>query len=252
MQNKQTQIDTQIGPFQLAILLLSLVLLAALAADTLLTLPPEVSQVIQTMDTIVCGVLLVDFLVRLHRAESKRDFMKWGWIDLLACIPNVDALRWGRLIRVLRVIRLLRGIRSLHRIFLLIFQNKRQGGAASLGLMAFLLITFSSVAILVCERQPQSNIQTAEDALWWSVTTATTVGYGDKYPVTTEGRLVGVLLMICGVGMFAGLSGLIASLLLGSNESAPPSPDELTARLQEMEKKIDALRLVIQHHQPPK
>jgi voltage-gated potassium channel len=239
MQNIKPQFDAHIGPFQLAILLLSLLVLAALAADTLLDLPPEVSRIIQTADTIVCGVLLVDFLIRLRHAESKLAFMKWGWIDLLACIPNVDALRWGRLVRVLRVLRLLRGIRSVHRVLLLIFQNKMKGGAVSLALMAFLLITFSSIAILVCERQPQSNIQTAEDALWWSITTATTVGYGDKYPVTTEGRLIGVLLMICGVGMFAGLSGLVASLFLGSNESPPPAHEEILARLDMIQKKLE-------------
>lgn len=251
MQTPRPNFEAPIGPFQLAVLVLSLLILAALAADTVLALPPAVSHLIQTMDTLICGVLLVDFFLRFHRAESKLQFMKWGWIDLLACIPNVDLLRWGRLVRVLRVIRLLRGIRSVHRILTLIFENKLQGGAVSLALMAFLLITFSSVAILVCERQPESNIKTAEDALWWSITTATTVGYGDRYPITTEGRVIGVLLMVCGVGMFAGLSGLVVSLLQGPKEETTARETKLLVRLQELENKMNDLRLLLQKRDQP-
>ena len=58
---------------------------------------------------------------------------------------------------------------------------------------------------------PNSNIKDAEDALWWSFVTITTVGYGDRFPVTTEGRLVGAVLMICGVGLFGTFTGFIAS-----------------------------------------
>lgn len=69
----------------------------------------------------------------------------------------------------------------------------------------------------------------------------TTVGYGDRYPVTTEGRVVGIILMICGVGMFAGLSGLVASLFLGGQERKPDETKEILARLRQMEAKLDRL-----------
>ena len=59
--------------------------------------------------------------------------------------------------------------------------------------------------------QIRFHITTAEDALWWAMTTITTVGYGDRYPTTTEGRLVAVGLMAVGVGLFGTLSGLAAS-----------------------------------------
>ena len=116
MNKPQTGPPADVGIFQIAILVLSLLALAALAADTVRALPPAVHSLIQIFDTAVCVVLLVDFFVRLHHADSKWVFMKWGWIDLIASIPNLDVLRWGRLVRVLRVIRLLRGVRSVHRI----------------------------------------------------------------------------------------------------------------------------------------
>ena len=241
MNKPQTGTPADVGIFQIAILVLSLLALAALAADTVRALPPAVHSLIQIFDTAVCVVLLVDFFVRLHHADSKWAFMKWGWIDLIASIPNLDVLRWGRLVRVLRIIRLLRGVRSVHRVLTVVLQNKLQGGAVSLGLMAFLLITFSSVSILICERHDDATIKSAEDAIWWSISTITTVGYGDEYPVTTEGRVVGIVLMICGVGMFAGLSGLVASVFLGGQDRKPIGTQEILARLDLLQVKLDRL-----------
>ena len=141
--------------------------------------------------------------------------MKWGWIDLIASIPNVPILRVGRFVRILRIIRLLRAIRATHKITSIILKNKLQTGVTSVILTAFLLIMFCSIGILICEQQdPKANIKTAGDAIWWSVTTITTVGYGDKYPVTTEGRIVAMILMISGIGLFGIFSGLAASFSL--------------------------------------
>jgi voltage-gated potassium channel len=81
-------------------------------------------------------------------------------------------------------------------------------------MLALLLIIFSSVSILQFEDAPTSNIKTAEDAIWWSYVTITTVGYGDKFPVTTEGRIIGVILMTAGVGLFGTLTGFISSWFL--------------------------------------
>jgi len=228
-----------IGAFQIAILILSVVLLSALAIDTLFQLPHEVQIVIQIADTVICGILLTDFFVRLYKADSKLTFMKWGWIDLLASIPNLEVLRWGRMLRVLRVIRLLRSVRSLHRVMRIVFERRLEGGAVSLSLAAFLLVTFSSVSILVVEREPESNIKSAEDAIWWSIATATTVGYGDKYPVTTEGRIIGMALMVCGVGMFAGLSGLVTSTFLGGQANEPRDIAQILVKLEQLEAQLN-------------
>ena len=238
MNSSQPNPAGEVGISQIGILILSLVILCGLAIDTLFELPPEVRGVIHGADTVICMILLSDFFVRLYRADSKVAFMKWGWIDLIASIPNLEVLRWGRLVRVLRVIRLLRGIRFVHRILRMILDHKMEGGAVSLGVMAFLLVTFSSVSILVLERQEGSNIKSAEDAIWWSVATVTTVGYGDKYPVTTEGRVIGIVLMVCGVGMFAGLSGLVASLFLGGQDRKSNEMDQILTRLEQIEAKL--------------
>lgn len=74
-----------------------------------------------------------------------------------------------------------------------------------------MMIIFSSIIILQVEKAPGSNIFTAGDALWWAFVTITTVGYGDLYPVTLEGRLVAVILMTTGVGLFGTFTAFVAS-----------------------------------------
>jgi voltage-gated potassium channel len=207
-----------LGSFQFVVLVLSLGTLAAITADTLLVLPAEVSRIIQWVDHAACAVLFADVVVRFRAAQSKAEFMKLGWIDLLACVPNVTWLRYGRFVRVLRILRLLRGVRSIQRLFETFFASRAKGGFVSVAMSAVMLIVFASLAVLVVETHPGSNIKTAGDAIWWSVTTVTTVGYGDFYPVTLEGRLVAMALMISGVGLVSVLSGLVASLFLGRRD----------------------------------
>ncbi|MBL9199127.1 MAG: ion transporter [Opitutaceae bacterium] len=210
--------DEELGPFQFSVLVMSVLALVAITADAFLALPPEVSRILRWVDHIACAAFFCDFVIRYRRAESKLAFMKWGWIDLLASVPNVGFLRLGRFVRVLVVIRLIRGIGTLHRFLALMKVTRRRGGAATVALVMFLVVTFASTGILLAETSPNSNIKTAGDAVWWSVTTITTVGYGDRYPVTAAGRVIAMFLMFSGVGLFGALSGIIASNFLGEKE----------------------------------
>jgi voltage-gated potassium channel len=91
-------------------------------------------------------------------------FLKWGWIDLIASIPNLPILRVGRLVRILRIIRLLRAIRATHKITALLLKDKIKTGVTSVVLTSFLLVMFCSIGILICEQQnPDANIKTAKD-----------------------------------------------------------------------------------------
>lgn len=204
----------------LLILLLSFYVLIALLVDTIFKLPPETSKLLNYIDNIICIVFLFDFIVRYRKAESKLAFMKWGWIDLIASIPTFDFIRAGRLLRVIRLLRLIRAFRSTRHILHHVFKNKIQGTLTSVAIIAVLMLLFSSVAILQFETLPNSNIKTAEDAIWWSYVTITTVGYGDKYPVTTEGRIIAVILMTVGVGLFGTFTAFVSSWFVKSNQKA--------------------------------
>lgn len=240
----------ELKPFQAIILVLSVVAVAALGVELLFVIPPEAQRVMRWVDNLICVLFLSDFGVRFYRAESKLKFMKWGWIELLASIPEVEALRWGRLLRVFRILRIILITRSLRGHLKELFRNRTRGGVASVFLIAFLVIFFSSVSILLAEHDPQANIRTAGDAVWWSVTTITTVGYGDKYPLTDTGRFIAGFLMIAGVGLFGTMSGVIASFFLGDRHEQKRKDEELIEHLQQLRAELAELKGI--HRNNPK
>ena len=88
-------------------------------------------------------------------------------------------------------------------------------------LLTILVLTVASVLVLQFEsRSPDANITTGGDALWYSIVTITTVGYGDFYPVTTAGRTTAIFIMFAGVGIIGALASILASLLVGASSSA--------------------------------
>lgn len=228
-----------ISAFQVVLVVLSLLVIIALLVDAVVPVPKEVSTIVQALDLAACALFFIDFCIRFARSPNKRHFMRWGWIDLLACVPNIDLLRVGRMVRVLRIIRLLRGVRVGHRLLSIFLQNKPKSALSSVLLTTLLLITFSSISILMVETDQEANIKTAEDAIWWSITTITTVGYGDRYPVSTEGRVIAMVLMISGVGLFGTLSGIVASLFLGAQSAENENElAEVLTRLRSIESKL--------------
>lgn len=199
------------APYELFALALSIVALILLGARAGLPLDPETSQIVDTADFVICAFFFLDFLVSLRRAGNRARYLyTWGWLDLLASIPAVDALRAARLARIVRILRVLRVVKA-SRLIAIAFATRRRGSALWAAVLISIVVVFgASIAILELERRT-GNITNAEDAVWWAITTITTVGYGDRYPVTTEGRLVAVALMIVGVGLFGTLSGAAAS-----------------------------------------
>jgi voltage-gated potassium channel len=195
-------------------LFLSIYVLIALAIDTLFVLPDETSRLLNIIDFGICVVFLIDFAQRFTKAPNKLRFMRWGWIDLISSIPMLEVMRYGRILRLIRLIRIVRAFKSLNRLVDHVFQNRAKGALTSVSTTAAILVIVASVAILQVEKEPESNIRTAEDAIWWAYVTITTVGYGDKFPVTTEGRVIAAILMTAGVGIFGTLAAYLASLFV--------------------------------------
>jgi voltage-gated potassium channel len=101
-------------------------------------------------------------------------------------------------------------------------------------------VIFGSLAMLNVENHAQSNIKTPGDALWWSLATITTVGYGDRYPVTAEGRVIAVMLMISGAALFSTFTAFIATYFL--------QPAEQNDRVDALVEEVRALREELQRH----
>jgi len=218
--------EDKLGLLNVAVLVFSIYVLAALIVDTTFKLSEETSKLLNYIDIAICIFFFIDFCIRFFQAENKSKFMKWGWIDLVSSIPMIGFLRVGRLFRLIRLFRILRAFRSIKQFVTYIFRNKAQGTFTSVSILAILLIIFCSIAILQVENAPNSNIQTAEDAIWWSYVTITTVGYGDKFPVTTEGRIIASILLTAGVGLFGTFTAYIASVFVSNNEDENKNKNE--------------------------
>lgn len=184
------------------------------------------------VDALLTPIFLFDFGLRMAAAKSKWRyfFVQFGWADLLGSLwlPGLDGLRIFRLYRVLSITR----------------QMPRPGGGNFFGtfrrslansvlgamtLLAILVLEIGGVAVLLFERPDASaNITTPGDALWWGIVTIATVGYGDKYPITPGGRMVGTIEIITGVAVFSTISGYLANAFVSSrhNESEKPEGDE--------------------------
>ena len=193
------------------IIALSIYVLIALMLDTFLKLPVEISRMLFIIDDVICCIFLFDFFKRFFKAQNKLSFMKWGWIDLVSSIPVLHFMRLGRAFRLIRLLRIARAFRSTKHLMQHIFKRRTQGALKSVAIIAILMLIFSSIAILQAETAPNSNIKTAEDAIWWAYVTITTVGYGDRFPVTTEGRIIAALLMTVGVALFGTFTAFLAS-----------------------------------------
>lgn len=207
-------------PYQLFILTLCLLALAIVTAQVMGGLTGESERLLRYADNVICAIFFADFLHSLATAPDRwRYFRTWGWIDLLSSIPVIDHLRWGRAARVFRVFQIIRGIRATKLIAECFVARRRESAAWTVALVTLVTVVGGATAVLEFERGAEANIRTAEDALWWAMTTITTVGYGDTYPVTAGGRLVASLLMVTGIGLVGALSGLAASWFLAEERA---------------------------------
>jgi voltage-gated potassium channel len=197
---------------------LFLVLLSLLSiVNAILIIVPFLSgagrEVIIVMETVLTPVFLIDFLLRLARSRPRTAYLlhAFGWADLLAIVPM---LRVFRLFRVVVVVRQLQ-TRGPARIADDLLVSRASATFYTTIFLVIVVLEVSGMLILDAESGiAGANIETPSDALWWGYVTITTVGYGDKYPVTLPGRIIGIFLLTAGVALFSVFTGFIANAFL--------------------------------------
>ena len=228
------------SPYLVFMLALSFFALTLLAVSAIFQLSVSTLKIVEYTDHVICILFFIDFVLSLLKAPNRFEyFYTWGWLDLISSLPTVGFLRVGRAARIFRILRVLRGVRSTKILADFILRKRAEGTFIAVGIITILFVMIASIGILHFETTPESNIKSVEDALWWSVTTVTTVGYGDRFPVTTEGRILAAALMTAGVGLFGTFSGFVASWFLKA-ESSPNSEEveSLKAQLQQLSEKL--------------
>lgn len=188
----------------------------------------DLQNVLLIMNAIFSGVFLLDFTYRLLTAPSRSGyfFRHFGWADLLASLPFAE-LKFLRVFRLVRVVRLMREVGG-RKVLRTLIRDRAGSALYTLLLAGVLVLQFGSLTILRIEDDaPGANITNASDALWYTMATISTVGYGDQYPVTNAGRVVGAMIIVVGVGIFGTFTGYLANLFLAPRKKAPEAVDTL-------------------------
>ncbi|MFE9644124.1 potassium channel family protein [Streptomyces sp. NPDC006365] len=184
------------------------------------------------VEWVVWGAFSLDYLVRLALAEQRGEFVRTHWLDLCAVLlPLIQPLR---LLRVVATV-------------LLVGQRARM--ATQIRLTTYVagavvaLMMFGSLAVLSVEREsPDGNIKSMGDAMWWSFTTMTTVGYGDHAPTTGLGRVIAVGLMLSGIALLGVVTANIAAWFIARFESDDVEERRQTAAIEALAEEVRALR----------
>lgn len=172
-------------------------------------------------------IFAAEFATRFLAARDRRAYLRGHWIDLVALVPMVRGLRALRLLRLLRLVRAFAGV---YRALNDLDRIARHRGLARLIVIWLAVMVVCSVGFYLAENGVSKWVTSPLDALWWGVVTLSTVGYGDVYPVTPEGKLFASALMILGIGLFGAITATMASYLVATQNGEADGPlDHLRA-----------------------
>ncbi|WP_048152045.1 potassium channel family protein [Methanolacinia paynteri] len=220
--------------YEVFILLLSALSVFNIIFYLLPDLVPAATEIVGIIDLFISLVFMADFLFRFFTYDSKYHyfFKNWGWADLLSAVPFPIA-KIFRLFRIIRIVYVMRK-NGVDKIRKEVSKNRAEVALFFILIFIIIIIELSSVLVVQFESvSPKANILTGGDAIWWACVTVTTVGYGDFYPVTVKGRIVGIVLMISGVSVFGTLAGFLSTKLVSRKEDTGPDP-EITAKIGEI------------------
>ena len=206
------------------------------------SIDPVWLTVTEVLSWVAWAMFAIDYVVRLGLSTHRVTFVRKNLLDLaVVLLPLLRPLRLLRLVTLLAVL------------------NRKAGGSLRgrvgvyVGGAAVMIIFVASLAVLDAERGASgSNINGFGTALWWAIVTVTTVGYGDHYPVTTEGRVVATGLMMSGIAIIGVVTATFASWLIDrvreiEDEAAEQAPSKrdvlrLTAEVSELREAVERLR----------
>ena len=191
----------------LPLAVLALVYLALYALEVLAHMPPPVLLDLIVVNDAIWAIFIIDFVVRFAISHHKWRFLKRNLVELVSLLlPFFRAFRMFRVIVAIgfltRVAQSLQGKINLY-----------------LGLILPLLVFTCALGVYDAEHSaPNATITNFGDAIWWAFVTITTIGYGDYYPTTFEGRAIAVLLMLSGLALVSLITISLGSWFLSRLE----------------------------------
>jgi len=190
---------------------------------------------------LIWGVFAAELAFVLFVAPRKRAALRAHWLDVAIVVVSVPL--YGKLLASLRLVRLVRLLRLARAGVILsrALQAERRVTSAN----TFRFVSIATVFLVVFAGAAQAafdgkDFKSLWDAIWWAVVTVTTVGYGDLFPTTTTGRLIGIGLMLVGIGFISVLTATIASIFVKSDRREETS--EILETLRRLEADIAELK----------
>lgn len=218
--------------FEWPMLALSVVFLVVLLLQELASPPDGVDQVLVVVERGIWAAFALELVVLLWTAPDKAKALRDHWLDaVIVAAPFLRPLRVGRLLRVVRATSILGRAGQAVRAVV----SRRGFGSFIVAAM----VTICSLGLLTWAFERQASdplIASPLDGVWWAVVTSTTVGYGDLYPVSGEGRIIAGALMIVGVAMLSVVTASVAAYFVERD-----TEEELAAQLARVESKLDVL-----------
>jgi voltage-gated potassium channel len=196
-------------------------------------LSPGVVAGLELLGWVIWGLFAVDYLVRVWLARRRRNFVRRHLFDLAVIVlPLLRPLRLLRLVTLLSVLNRYAGASMRGRV------------AVYVGGSTVLVLLVAALTALDAERGAEGgNIESFGDALWWAMTTVTTVGYGDQFPVTPTGRFVAAGLMLAGIALLGVVTASLASWLIDRVAEVEEESQAATRRdVHELAEEVLALR----------
>ena len=224
-------------------LVLAAAMLPVLVVPLIVDLSSGAAAAFEGVSWGIWAVFAVELVLKTYLAPDRRRYLITHWFDvLIVVIPFLRPLRVLRAVRVLQTLRLLRVAALLSRMS---FSWARIFGRHGLGYVLLVcsaaIIAIAAAVTVVEHANPAASIDDLPTALWWAVTTVTTVGYGDTAPITAPGRILGVLLMLVGISVFGIFAAGVAAFFVESDAEERPDGD-LAGEVRELREQIAVLR----------